>query len=44
MIRKRYQEFARGVRPIPLATDEGLSRRAQANQLLDAIEKIVAAG
>lgn len=40
-IRMRYQQFAAGVRPRPIASDVRLSRRYQTQLLLDAIERCV---
>ena len=40
-IRIRYQQFAAGVRPPRIASDIRLSRRYQAQRLLDAIERCV---
>jgi glycosyltransferase involved in cell wall biosynthesis len=37
---RRYEEFARGVRPTPIASDDRFSRRAQARILFDAIETL----
>jgi hypothetical protein len=39
-IRRRYQQHARGVRPTPIGTGGRFSRRAQAQILLDAIERL----
>jgi hypothetical protein len=40
MLRRRYQAFAAGERPAPVATDPRLSRRHQAELLLEAIAGI----
>lgn len=37
---RRYEEFARGVRPTPIASDDRFSRRAQARILFDAIDAL----
>lgn len=42
-LRRRFEEFRRGVVPAPVAGDGRLSRSAQARILLDALEGVVAA-
>jgi O-antigen/teichoic acid export membrane protein/glycosyltransferase involved in cell wall biosynthesis len=39
----RFDEFSRGVRPLPIASDASLSRRARAAKLFGAIEAITGA-
>lgn len=38
ILRKRYDEFAAGVRPVPVGADPRFSRREQARILFEAIE------
>ena len=41
VIRQRYQEYRRGVRPVRAVADDRFSRRTQARMLLDAITRLV---
>jgi glycosyltransferase involved in cell wall biosynthesis len=41
VLRNRYQQFAAGVRPTPLASRTNLSRRTQASIFFDALEKVL---
>jgi hypothetical protein len=41
VLRTRYEQYARGKRPLPIARDPRLSRRYQAEILLDALERRV---
>jgi hypothetical protein len=41
VLRTRYEQYARGKRPHPIARDPRLSRRFQAEILLDALERHV---
>ena len=44
VLRTRYSQFATGVRPRRVATNDRFSRRAQARVLFDALEDCVRAG
>jgi len=42
VLRERYQQYARGVRPLRIARDPRFSRRGQAKILFDALDEVVA--
>ncbi len=42
LIRERYQQYARGDRPVRIARDQRFSRRGQAKILFDALEEMLA--
>ena len=41
LLRRRYADHEAGRRPAPIAADESLGRRAQADRLFDALERIL---